>query len=195
MLVLDEIEKAHPNLFNLLLQVMDSATLTDNNGKKADFRNVVLIMTTNAGARELSSGGVGFRNASDTKGNAKGVIERTFTPEFRNRLDAWVPFKALDLEVIKLIVDKFIRELNGQLAEKRVVVRLTEAAREWLAVHGFDARYGARPMSRLIHEKIKQPLAQEILFGKLAHGGTAEVKVKDDVLKLGVSQKELEPAA
>jgi ATP-dependent Clp protease ATP-binding subunit ClpA len=193
-LVLDEIEKAHPNLFNLLLQVMDSATLTDNNGKKADFRNVILIMTTNAGARELSSGGVGFRNSSDTKGNAKGVIERTFTPEFRNRLDAWVPFKALDLEVIKLIVDKFIRELNGQLAEKRVVVRLTEQSREWLAIHGFDARYGARPMSRLIHVKIKQPLAQEILFGKLAHGGSTEVKVKDDDLKLDVSQKQLEPA-
>ena len=166
-LVLDEIEKAHPNLFNLLLQVMDSATLTDNNGKKADFRNVILIMTTNAGARELSSGGVGFRNASDTKGNAKGVIERTFTPEFRNRLDAWVPFKALDLEVIKLIVDKFINELNGQLAEKRVIVKLDESAREWLAANGFDSRYGARPMARLIHEKLKQPLASEILFGKL----------------------------
>ncbi|MFL6375375.1 MAG: AAA family ATPase, partial [Pyrinomonadaceae bacterium] len=193
-LVLDEIEKAHPNLFNLLLQVMDSATLTDNNGKKADFRNVILIMTTNAGARELSSGGVGFRNASDTKGNAKGAIERTFTPEFRNRLDAWIPFKALDMSVIKLVVDKFIRELNGQLAEKRVVVRLTEAAREWLAVHGFDARYGARPMTRLIHEKIKQPLAHEILFGKLAHGGSAEVAVDDDKLKLEVSQKQLEPA-
>jgi ATP-dependent Clp protease ATP-binding subunit ClpA len=194
-LVLDEIEKAHPNLFNLLLQVMDSATLTDNNGKKADFRNVILIMTTNAGARELSSGGVGFRNSSNTKGNAKGVIERTFTPEFRNRLDAWVPFKALDLEIIKLIVDKFIRELNGQLAGKRVVVRLTEQAREWMATNGFDSRYGARPMSRLIHVQVKQPLANEILFGKLAGGGSAEVTVKDDGLKLRVSQKQLEPAA
>ncbi|MFM9904568.1 MAG: ATP-dependent Clp protease ATP-binding subunit ClpA [Pyrinomonadaceae bacterium] len=183
-LVLDEIEKAHPNLFNLLLQVMDSATLTDNNGKKADFRNVILIMTTNAGARELSSGGMGFRNSSDTKGNAKGVIERTFTPEFRNRLDAWVPFKALDMEIIKLIVDKFINELNGQLAEKRVLVKLTEAAREWLAKNGFDARYGARPMSRLIHEKIKQPLAKEILFGKLTDGGSALVDEKDDELVL-----------
>jgi ATP-dependent Clp protease ATP-binding subunit ClpA len=115
-LVLDEIEKAHPNLFNLLLQVMDSATLTDNNGKKADFRNVILIMTTNAGAKELSSGGVGFRNSSESKGSAKGVIERTFAPEFRNRLDAWVAFKPLSLEIIKLIVDKFIGELNGQLA-------------------------------------------------------------------------------
>jgi ATP-dependent Clp protease ATP-binding subunit ClpA len=183
-LVLDEIEKAHPNLFNLLLQVMDSATLTDNNGKKADFRNVILIMTTNAGARELSSGGMGFRNSSDTKGNAKGVIERTFTPEFRNRLDAWVPFKALDMEVIKLIVDKFINELNGQLVEKRVLVKLTEEAREWLAKNGFDARYGARPMARLIHDKIKQPLANEILFGKLTDGGSVEVTVVDDQLDL-----------
>ncbi len=183
-LVLDEIEKAHPNLFNLLLQVMDSATLTDNNGKKADFRNVILIMTTNAGARELSSGGVGFRNQSENKGQAKGVIERTFTPEFRNRLDAWVPFKALDLENIKLIVDKFIKELNGQLAEKRVLVKLTDAAREWLAKNGFDARYGARPMARLIHEKIKQPLAQEILFGKLAKGGSVSVIEKDEELVL-----------
>lgn len=183
-LVLDEIEKAHPNLFNLLLQVMDSATLTDNNGKKADFRNVILIMTTNAGARELSSGGVGFRNRSDTKGNAKGVIERTFTPEFRNRLDAWVPFKALDIEVIKLIVDKFINELNGQLAEKRVLIKLDETSREWLANNGFDARYGARPMSRLIHEKIKQPLAHEILFGKLTQGGSVSVEASGDKISL-----------
>ncbi len=183
-LVLDEIEKAHPNLFNLLLQVMDSATLTDNNGKKADFRNVILIMTTNAGARELSSGGVGFRNSSDTKGNAKGAIERTFTPEFRNRLDAWVPFKALDLGNIKLIVDKFIKELNGQLAEKRVLIKLEEGAKEWLAKNGFDARYGARPMARLIHEKIKQPLAQEILFGKLTDGGSVVIEEKDGELVL-----------
>ncbi|MDI1241646.1 MAG: ATP-dependent Clp protease ATP-binding subunit ClpA [bacterium] len=183
-LVLDEIEKAHPNLFNLLLQVMDNATLTDNNGKKADFRNVILIMTTNAGARELSSGGVGFRNSSDTKGNAKGAIERTFTPEFRNRLDAWVPFKALDIEIIKSIVDKFIGELNGQLAEKRVLVKLTDEAREWLAKNGFDARYGARPMSRLIHEKIKQRLANEILFGKLTSGGSVGVDEVDNELIL-----------
>jgi len=182
--VLDEIEKAHPNLFNLLLQVMDSATLTDNNGKKADFRNVILIMTTNAGARELSSGGVGFRNQAETKGQAKGVIERTFTPEFRNRLDAWVAFKPLDVEVIKMIVDKFINELNGQLAEKRVIVRLDESARSWLAKNGFDARYGARPMARLIHNKIKQPLANEILFGKLTHGGSILVSESNDDLHL-----------
>lgn len=183
-LVLDEIEKAHPNLFNLLLQVMDNATLTDNNGKKADFRNVILIMTTNAGARELSSGGMGFRNAASTKGNAKGAIERTFTPEFRNRLDAWVAFKPLDIEVISLIVDKFINELNGQLAEKRVNVQISEEAREWLAKNGFDARYGARPMSRLIHDKVKQPLANEILFGQLSDGGSVKVVVENDTLAL-----------
>jgi ATP-dependent Clp protease ATP-binding subunit ClpA len=187
-LVLDEIEKAHPNLFNLLLQVMDSATLTDNNGKKADFRNVFLILTTNAGARELSSGGVGFRNASDTKGNAKGAIERTFTPEFRNRLDAWVPFNALDMDVIKLIVDKFILELNGQLSEKRIIVKLDDTAREWLAKNGFDGRYGARPMARLIHEKIKQPLASEILFGKLTDGGSVLVSADDNGLSLDLGQ-------
>ena len=186
-LVLDEIEKAHPNLFNLLLQVMDSATLTDNNGKKADFRNVILIMTTNAGARELSSGGVGFRNQTETKGQGKGAIERTFTPEFRNRLDAWVAFKALDVEIIKRIVDKFINELNGQLAEKRVVVRLDESAREWLAKNGFDSRYGARPMSRLIHARIKQPLANAILFGKLAHGGSVTVSEVDGKLEMSFS--------
>ncbi len=183
-LVLDEIEKAHPNLFNLLLQVMDNATLTDNNGKKADFRNVILIMTTNAGASELSAAGIGFQNGGETKGNGRKAIERTFTPEFRNRLDAWVAFKPLDLDVIKLVVDKFVNELNGQLVEKRVVVRLEESAREWLAKNGFDARYGARPMSRLIHEKIKQPLANEILFGKLADGGSVLVEEKDGVLDL-----------
>ena len=183
-LVLDEIEKAHPNLFNLLLQVMDSATLTDNNGKKADFRNVILIMTTNAGARELSSGGIGFQNSADTKGSAKGAIERTFTPEFLNRLDARVAFKALDLSVIKLIVDKFIKELNAQMMEKRVIVKLDEPAKKWLAENGFDSKYGARPMQRLIHEKIKKPLAQEILFGKLTDGGSVSVSEKDGELIL-----------
>ena len=183
-LVLDEIEKAHPNLFNLLLQVMDSATLTDNNGKKADFRNVILIMTTNAGARELSSGGIGFQNDTSTKGAAKGVIERTFMPEFLNRLDARVPFNALDLDVISLIVDKFIKELNAQMMEKRIIIKLDKAAKEWLAKNGFDAKYGARPMQRLIHEKIKQPLAHEILFGKLTDGGSVSVTEIDDALVL-----------
>ncbi len=183
-LVLDEIEKAHPNLFNLLLQVMDSATLTDNNGKKADFRNVVLIMTTNAGARELSSGGIGFQNLATTKGSGKGAIERTFTPEFLNRLDARVGFKPLDMDVIKLIVDKFIRELNAQMMEQRVIVKLDDAAREWMAKNGFDSKYGARPMQRLIHEKIKKPLAQEMLFGSLADGGSATATVENDEIVL-----------
>ena len=183
-LVLDEIEKAHPNLFNILLQVMDNATLTDNNGKKSDFRNVVLIMTTNAGASELSAGGVGFRNQSSSKGKGRGAIERTFTPEFRNRLDAWVAFEPLDIENIKFIVDKFVKELNDQIAEKSVVVKLNESAREWLAKNGFDAKFGARPMARLIHEKIKQPLANEILFGKLENGGAVEVAEESGELKL-----------
>ncbi len=183
-LVLDEIEKAHPNLFNLLLQVMDSATLTDNNGKKADFRNVILIMTTNAGARELSSGGIGFQNESGSKGTAKGAIERTFTPEFLNRLDARVAFNPLDLEVITLIVDKFIKELNAQMMEKRVIIKLDEPARIWLAKNGFDSKYGARPMQRLIHEKIKKPLAQEMLFGKLKDGGSVAISEKDGELEL-----------
>jgi ATP-dependent Clp protease ATP-binding subunit ClpA len=183
-LVLDEIEKAHPNLFNLLLQVMDTATLTDNNGKKADFRNIILIMTTNAGARELSSGGVGFRNSSETKGNARGAIERTFNPEFLNRLDARIAFRPLDMPVIELIVDKFIGELNSQLKERNVKVNLTEEARRWLAEKGFDPRYGARPMSRLINEKIKRQLAEAILFGSLAKGGEVQVIAEDGDLKL-----------
>lgn len=181
-LVLDEIEKAHPNLFNLLLQVMDSATLTDNNGKKADFRNVILIMTTNAGARELSSGGIGFQNSAQTKGNAKGVIEKTFAPEFLNRLDARIAFNPLDTIVIKSIVEKFIKELNLQLLDKRVFIKLTDQASEWLAVNGFDNKYGARPMQRLIQEKIKKPLAEEILFGELSDGGNVLVEVSDDDL-------------
>lgn len=183
-LVLDEIEKAHPNLFNLLLQVMDNATLTDNNGKKADFRNVVLIMTTNAGASALSSDSIGFKTGTESKGRGRGVIERTFSPEFRNRLTAWIAFDALPIEIIKLIVDKFIGELNAQIAEKKVVVKLTEAAREWFAKKGFDPKFGARPMQRLINEKIKQPLAEEILFGKLEKGGEVLVDEKEEELIL-----------
>jgi ATP-dependent Clp protease ATP-binding subunit ClpA len=163
-LVLDEIEKAHPNLYNILLQVMDHATLTDNNGKKADFRNVILIMTTNVGARDISEGGIGFQGKTG-RGKGKGAIERAFSPEFRNRLDAWVAFDPLDMTVIKLVVDKFIRELNEQLVEKKISVELTDAAREWLAREGFSPLQGARPMRRLIQQKIKAPLAEELLFG------------------------------
>lgn len=183
-LVLDEIEKAHPNLFNILLQVMDHATLTDNNGKKADFRNVILIMTTNAGARELSEGGIGFQGNTTGKGIGRGAIERAFSPEFRNRLDAWIAFESLGTESIERVVDKFIRELNKQLQERTITVKLTEAARAWLAKNGFDRLYGARPMARLIQQKIKEPLAEELLFGTLQEGAEVSVEEKDGELAL-----------
>ncbi|HYV12858.1 MAG TPA: ATP-dependent Clp protease ATP-binding subunit ClpA [Pyrinomonadaceae bacterium] len=182
-LVLDEIEKAHPNLFNILLQVMDHATLTDNNGKKADFRNVILIMTTNAGAREISESGIGFQK-DQGKGQGRGAIERTFSPEFRNRLDAWIAFKALDAQVIEQIVDKFIAELNEQLVEKNVVVELSPEARSWLAQRGFDRLLGARPMARLIQVKIKEPLAEKILFGSEPVAGEVLVELKHEELSL-----------
>jgi ATP-dependent Clp protease ATP-binding subunit ClpA len=184
-LVLDEIEKAHPNLFNILLQVMDHATLTDNNGKRADFRNVILIMTTNAGARELSEGGIGFQSNTTGKGQGRGAIERTFSPEFRNRLDAWIAFAPLGFEVIERVVDKFVKELNAQLAERNVRVVLNAPARAWLAARGFDRMFGARPMNRLIQKKIKEPLAEELLFGaSLAAGGEVAVGVEGDELTL-----------
>jgi len=182
-LVLDEIEKAHPNLFNILLQVMDHATLTDNNGKKADFRNVILIMTTNAGAREISESGIGFQK-DQGRGQGRGAIERTFSPEFRNRLDAWIAFKALDAQVIEQIVDKFIAELNEQLVEKNVVVTLSPEARSWLALRGFDRLLGARPMARLIQLKIKEPLAEKILFGSEPVTGDVLVELKNEELSL-----------
>ena len=188
-LVLDEIEKAHPDLFNILLQVMDHATLTDNNGKKADFRNVILIMTTNAGARELSGSRVGFKHIESggiggTGSKGKGAIERAFSPEFRNRLDAWIAFESLSFATIERVVDKFIGELRAQLVEKKVEVELTEPARAWLANKGFDKLFGARPMARLIQSKIKEPLANEILFGSLQNGGKVIVDEKDGELKL-----------
>ncbi len=182
-LVLDEIEKAHPNLFNILLQVMDHATLTDNNGKRADFRNVILIMTTNAGAREVSEGGIGFQKDKG-RGQGRGAIERTFSPEFRNRLDAWIAFKPLGFEVIERIVDKFIDELNAQLKEKKVVVKLSSEARMWLAKRGFDRLNGARPMARLIQAKIKEPLAEELLFGDVRLAGEVQVEELDNDLVL-----------
>ncbi len=183
-LVLDEIEKAHPNLFSILLQVMDHATLTDNNGKKADFRNVIMIMTTNAGAREMSDTSMGFGNSSGEKGKGRGAIERTFTPEFRNRLDAWIAFDPLSFETTERVVDKFIDELRAQLRAKNVTLDLTEPARAWLARHGYDRAFGARPMSRLIHAKIKEPLVDAILFGKLQDGGNVVVGASGDTLTL-----------
>jgi ATP-dependent Clp protease ATP-binding subunit ClpA len=185
--VLDEIEKAHPNLFNILLQVMDHATLTDNNGKKADFHNVVLIMTTNAGAREMSDAKIGFQHeqsGSSAQGKGRGAIERAFSPEFRNRLDAWIAFAPLSFHTIERVVDKFIAELSSQLAAKDVHIELSEAARQWLARRGYDKLFGARPMARLIQTEIKAPVAEEILFGRLASGGTVEIEVQDDKLAL-----------
>jgi ATP-dependent Clp protease ATP-binding subunit ClpA len=188
-LVLDEIEKAHPDLFNILLQVMDHASLTDNNGKKADFRNAIVIMTTNAGARELSGKKLGFKQTESggiggTGSKAQGAIERTFSPEFRNRLDAWIAFEALSPESVRRVVDKFVNELRDQLGDKNVALELTEAGRAWLAEKGFDKMFGARPMARLIQSKIKEPLANEILFGILQGGGQVVVDAKDDVLKV-----------
>ncbi|MEO8216159.1 MAG: ATP-dependent Clp protease ATP-binding subunit ClpA [Acidobacteriota bacterium] len=169
-LVLDEIEKAHPNLFSLLLQVMDHATLTDNNGRKADFRNVVLIMTTNAGGREMVEAGVGFRNnPGSSKG--RGAIEKMFAPEFRNRFDAWIVFEPLAMETIERVVDKFIGELREQLAAKKVTIELSPAARLWLATNGYDRAFGARPLARLIQSRVKEPLVDSILFGSLQNGG------------------------
>ncbi len=199
-LVLDEIEKAHPDVFNILLQVMDHATLTDNNGKKADFRNVVLIMTTNAGAREMTNADIGFRSAPDgspasnsmgtTKGagKAKSAIERTFSPEFRNRLDAWIQFNQLHMVDVERVVDKFVDELREQLVEKNVTIELTETARQWLAQQGFDPLYGARPMARVIQQKIREPLAEEILFGTLQGGGHAVADIRDDSIVMTYSE-------
>ena len=188
-LVLDEIEKAHPNLFNILLQVMDHATLTDNNGKKADFRNVILIMTTNAGGREISESGIGFQK-DQGKGQGRGAIERTFSPEFRNRLDAWIAFKPLDAQVLEQIVDKFIDALNKQLREKKVVVKLSLEARSWLAQRGFDRLLGARPMARLIQAKIKEPLAEKILFGTEPVAGDVLVELEKDELFLRFPERQ-----
>jgi ATP-dependent Clp protease ATP-binding subunit ClpA len=182
--LLDEIEKAHPDLFNILLQVMDHATLTDNTGRKADFRNVVLIMTTNAGARELTTQPIGF-NSEQSGDPAKKPIERLFNPEFRNRLDAIVRFDTLTHDTVKQIVDKQIGELQTALNPKHVVLELTAAAREWLAEHGYSKDFGARPMSRLIDDQVRKPLAEALLFGELADaGGTTIVDVVDGKITL-----------
>ncbi len=183
-LLLDEIEKAHPDLFNVLLQVMDHATLTDNNGRKADFRNVIMIMTTNAGAREMASRAIGFGGRSNAeRGNE--AIEKTFTPEFRNRLDATIQFAPLSPEVIERVVDKFVMELDLQLNDRKVFLNLTPAARRYLGEKGYDEAFGARPMARLIHREIKEALADELLFGKLQTGG--KVTIDSDGTKLTFS--------
>jgi len=185
-LLLDEIEKAHPEVFNLLLQVMDHGTLTDNNGRKADFRNVIIVMTTNAGAQEMSRTSIGF-TAQDNSTDAMEVIRRTFTPEFRNRLDAIIQFEGLDERTIAQVVNKFILELEAQLEQKGVTVDVDDEARTWLAARGYDPKMGARPMARVIQEHIKRPLAEELLFGKLVNGGHVKVTVKGDALDISVT--------
>ena len=188
-LLLDEIEKAHPDVFNILLQVMDHGTLTDNNGRKADFRNVVLVMTTNAGAQEMSRPSIGFTR-QDHSSDAMEAIKRLFTPEFRNRLDAVVQFKALDPTVIVKVVDKFIFELEAQLHEQHVTVEVDESARLWLAEHGYDPKMGARPMERVIQQYVKKPLADELLFGQLTHGGHLVIHMEGDKLAFEIRGKE-----
>ena len=191
--LLDEIEKAHPEVFNLLLQVMDHGTLTDNNGRKADFRNVVLVMTTNAGAQEMSRASIGFTQ-QDHSSDGLAVIKKSFSPEFRNRLDAIIQFASLDIGSIKRVVDKLIVELEAKLGSNDVTIELDDSAREWIAERGYDEKMGARPMARVIQEHIKRPLADELLFGALAEGGHVRVTVKDDDLELAAEPaiKELE---
>jgi ATP-dependent Clp protease ATP-binding subunit ClpA len=180
-LLLDEIEKAHPDIFNILLQVMDHATLTDAQGRKADFRHVILIMTTNAGAQEMAAAAIGFGDVSNAEKGAR-VLEKLFSPEFRNRLDAVVHFGTLSSEAVERVVDKFMTELEGQLAQKRVQIELAPAARRWLAERGYDRTFGARPMARLIQNEVKRVLADEMLFGRLKDGGKVEIDVADDRL-------------
>lgn len=189
-LLLDEVEKAHPDVFNLMLQVMDHGSLTDNNGRKADFRNIILIMTTNAGAEEGSRASMGFTQQDHATDSMK-VIEKSFSPEFRNRLDAIIQFKPLDISIVGNVVDKFIFELEALLAEKHVTLTLDSDARLWLAEHGCDPKMGARPMARLIQEKIKKPLANDLLFGKLMHGGHVRIYLAENEIAFAIESNEL----
>jgi ATP-dependent Clp protease ATP-binding subunit ClpA len=181
-LLLDEIEKAHPDLFNILLQVMDHGKLTDHNGKVVDFRNVILIMTTNAGASDMAKESIGF-GRTEREGEDTEAIKRLFTPEFRNRLDAVITFAGLTQEIVGRVVEKFVMQLEAQLADRNVTIELSSAAKEWLAERGYDRLYGARPLGRVIQEWIKKPLAEELLFGKLVRGGSVKVSLKDDKLE------------
>jgi ATP-dependent Clp protease ATP-binding subunit ClpA len=187
-LLLDEIEKAHPDVFNLLLQVMDHGTLTDNNGRKADFRHVIIVMTTNAGAQEMARASIGFTHVDNTSDGME-AIRRIFTPEFRNRLDAVIQFAALDPVTIERVVDKLILEVESQLEQKGVTITLDDAARRWIAQHGYDPKMGARPMARTIQEHIKRPLAEELLFGSLANGGHVRVSVSEDGSQLTLASE------
>ncbi|MGC2031687.1 MAG: ATP-dependent Clp protease ATP-binding subunit ClpA [Steroidobacteraceae bacterium] len=187
-LLLDEIEKAHPDVFNLLLQVMDHGTLTDNNGRKADFRHVIIVMTTNAGAYEMSRPSIGFTQ-SDSGSDAMEAIRRLFSPEFRNRLDSVIQFGGLDQDTIERVVDKLLVEAEAQLEQKRVSISVDERARRWIAKRGYDPKMGARPMARVIQEFIKRPLAEELLFGKLVNGGHVEITLSDDGEKLKLDSR------
>jgi ATP-dependent Clp protease ATP-binding subunit ClpA len=192
-LLLDEIEKAHPDIFNILLQVMDHGTLTDNNGRKSDFRNVIIIMTTNAGAADLQKRSIGF-SENKQAGDEMIEIKRLFTPEFRNRLDATISFGALDETIILRVVDKFLMELEEQLHEKKVEVIFTDPLRKHLAKNGFDPLMGARPMQRLIQDVIRKALADELLFGKLVRGGKVTVDMDDkDQVALSFTESDLPP--
>ncbi len=192
-LLLDEIEKAHPDLFNILLQVMDYGKLTDHNGKTVDFRNVILIMTTNAGAADLAKAAIGF-GAEIRVGDDEEAINRLFTPEFRNRLDAVISFAALTPETIGRVVDKFILQLEEQLADRNVTIELDAAARKWLGEKGYDKLFGARPLARIIQEHVKKPLAEELLFGKLVKGGVVHVQVKDGKLAFRFEEAPPQPS-
>ncbi len=191
-LLLDEVEKSHPDVFNLLLQVMDHGTLTDNNGRKADFRNVILVMTTNAGAEQMDRASIGF-TTQDHSSDGLEIIKRMFTPEFRNRLDAIVQFKPLTPVTIAQVVDKFLIELEAQLESKKVTLEVDDEGRCWLAAHGHDPRMGARPMARIIQENIKRRLAEELLFGRLVNGGHVVVTVQDDGLRVEIAEEETVP--
>ncbi len=187
-LLFDEIEKAHPDLYNILLQILDYATLTDNNGKKADFRNVIIMMTSNVGSREMSSAAIGFGEKRYSTGNkSKKAVEKFFSPEFRNRLDEMISFNPLSVEVMEKIVDKFIDELNQQISSKKITLAISSEVRSWLAKKGHDSRYGARPLSRLIQNEIKNVISEQILFGHLEKGGRIIVNVEDDNLTFSYS--------
>jgi ATP-dependent Clp protease ATP-binding subunit ClpA len=189
-LLLDEIEKAHPDVYNILLQVMDHGALTDNNGRQADFRNVIIILTTNAGAESMQKSVIGF-SAKREAGDEMADIKRTFSPEFRNRLDAMISFKALDNEVILRVVDKFLMQLEAQLHEKKVEAHFSDDLKAWLAERGFDPLMGARPMARLIQDTIRSALADELLFGRLVNGGKVTIDLdEDDKVKLVFEETE-----
>jgi ATP-dependent Clp protease ATP-binding subunit ClpA len=201
--LLDEIEKAHPDIYNILLQVMDHAALTDNTGRKADFRNVVLILTSNAGSREMSAQTIGFAGESGTAqderlrkaaaSRSKAAIERIFSPEFRNRLDAIVTFRPLSASVMEEIVEKFVLQLEQQLAERHVAITLTPEARAWLAVKGYDPVFGARPLARVVQKEVRDPLTDQILFGALEQGGTVTIAAADDRLTFACEPREPPP--